>query len=59
MIVIADTTPINHLVVPHTADLLEKLYGCVMIPVSIENRQSEIRHSLGSAQPGRWPHCEE
>ena len=35
MIVIADTTPLNYLVLIHEADLLSRLFGQVLIPPAV------------------------
>jgi len=35
MIVIADTTPLNYLILIHQADLLPQLFGRVLIPPAV------------------------
>jgi predicted nucleic acid-binding protein len=58
MIVIADTTPLNYLVLIHQADLLPKLFGRVLIPPAVfeELRQPETPQLVQAwiANPPAW-----
>jgi len=58
MIVIADATPLNYLVLIHQADLLSEIFGHVLIPPAVleELRQSETPQSVRAwiADPPAW-----
>jgi predicted nucleic acid-binding protein len=58
MIVIADATPLNYLVLIHQADLLSALFGRVLIPPAVleELQQSETPKSVRAwiAAPPAW-----
>ena len=51
MIVVADTSPLNYLILIGEADLLYKLYGRVLIPQAV---LSELQHSGAPMEVARW-----
>ncbi|MGH9607641.1 MAG: DUF3368 domain-containing protein [Terracidiphilus sp.] len=51
MIVVADTAPINYLVLIGEADVLRALYGRVLIPTSV---QTELTHNLTPPAVRDW-----
>jgi len=51
MIVIADTTPLNYLVLIDRADLLPQLFGLVLIPPAVLN---ELKQPEASEQVRDW-----
>lgn len=58
MIVIADTTPLNYLVLIHQVELLPQLFGSVLVPPAVfeELRQPETPNSVRDwiADPPSW-----
>ena len=58
MIVIADTTPLNYLVLTNLAEILPQLYGRVLIPRAVweEFQRPETPEAVGAwvAQPPSW-----
>ena len=51
MIVVADTTPLNYLILINEVDVLPKLYGRVVIPPAV---QEELTHSRAPANVTAW-----
>ncbi len=51
MIVIADTTPLRHLVEINQVEVLERLYGQIVVPTSVWN---ELQHSRTPANIRTW-----
>ncbi|MGD0911224.1 MAG: hypothetical protein ABR928_04970 [Terracidiphilus sp.] len=47
MIVVADTTPINDLILIREIDILPRLYGRVIIPLSVHEELTNIRTPAG------------
>jgi predicted nucleic acid-binding protein len=58
MIVVADTTPINYLVLIGEIDVLAKLYGCVVIPRAVQEELTSLHAPAAvrvwMAQPPDW-----
>jgi predicted nucleic acid-binding protein len=58
MIVVADTTPLNYLVLIGEAEVLQRLYGRVVIPASVlrelQNPQAPAAVAKWIAQPPAW-----
>ncbi|MGH9327198.1 MAG: DUF3368 domain-containing protein [Terriglobia bacterium] len=51
MIVIADTSPLNYLLLIGKADVLQRLYHCVVIPEAV---WSELQHPDAPASVAEW-----
>lgn len=51
MIVVADTTPLRHLVEIDEVEVLERLYGEIVVPASVWN---ELQHSQTPAMVRSW-----
>ncbi len=51
MIIISDTTPLHYLILLEKADLLEKLFGKIIIPDAVFN---ELRHAGTPEAVRRW-----
>lgn len=51
MIVVADTTPVNYLVLIEEIGILHKLYGRVILPAAV---QAELLHPKASAKVRAW-----
>jgi len=51
MIVIADTTPLNYLILIHQSDILQKLYGRVIIPEAV---REELEHERTPVLVRSW-----
>ena len=55
MIVIADTTPLNHLCLTDQVDLLQALYGRVIVPQAVLSElQARAAPSKVKAWIGTW-----
>jgi predicted nucleic acid-binding protein len=58
MIVVADTTPVNYLVLIGEIDVLAKLYRCVVIPRAVQEELTSLRAPAAVrawiAQPPDW-----
>lgn len=50
-VVVADTTPLNYLIVVHQAQILASLFGEVMIPEAV---LEELRHPKAPVAVSRW-----
>ena len=44
MIVIADTSPINYLVLIDAVDILPRIFDCVLIPKAVSQSFSKLKH---------------
>jgi hypothetical protein len=53
MIVIADTSPINYLVLIEQIEVLPKLYGRILIPPSVYEELQSVRNPV-AGHPGLW-----
>lgn len=51
MIVVADTTPVNYLILIGEIEILPKLYGRVVIPLAVHE---ELKHSRAPASVREW-----
>ena len=51
MVVIADTSPLNYLILTGYASVLPRLYGMVVIPLAVLN---ELRHPDTPAAVAHW-----
>jgi predicted nucleic acid-binding protein len=54
MVVIADTSPLNYLILIGQADLLRQLYGQIVIPRAVLR---ELQHPKTPASVARWMAC--
>jgi predicted nucleic acid-binding protein len=51
MIIVADTSPINYLVLIGTIDILKELFGCVIIPQAV---LGELQHEKTPTEVKAW-----